>query len=257
MAQRLLIRGGTQPQNDIFVGALRELSVDTDNWNLRIHDGITPGGHRINSTGNYIFDHDIVNMPDHARLVSGGISAAARAEFGTVINRNPNLAIVNSEIYMISGTGEIHVLTNSSNQSSVFAGVINAGNGVNGLSANSNSTAITGGTGLAPVAIEISDAGVSFAVPADSLNHWTFGPDGSLEFPDGTKQETAFILEGEPEPAISIDGGGAYEIYELDLQFSDGGRAASIFSILDPLLDGRLANVVYSSSDFIINGGIA
>lgn len=47
MAQRLQVRGGTQAQNDIFVGADRELTVDTTNWAIRIHDGTTPGGHLV------------------------------------------------------------------------------------------------------------------------------------------------------------------------------------------------------------------
>ena len=47
MAQRLQVRGGTQAQNDIFVGADRELTVDTTNWAIRIHDGTTPGGHVV------------------------------------------------------------------------------------------------------------------------------------------------------------------------------------------------------------------
>lgn len=47
MAQRLQIRGGTQEQNDEFVGAAREITVDTTNWSIRIHDGTTPGGHLV------------------------------------------------------------------------------------------------------------------------------------------------------------------------------------------------------------------
>lgn len=50
MAKRLLIRGGTEQQNNAFVGASRELTIDTTNWSLRIHDGVTAGGHSITST---------------------------------------------------------------------------------------------------------------------------------------------------------------------------------------------------------------
>lgn len=50
MAKRLLIRGGTEAQNNAFVGAERELTIDTTNWGLRIHDGETLGGHAIIST---------------------------------------------------------------------------------------------------------------------------------------------------------------------------------------------------------------
>ena len=47
MAQRLQVRGGTQEQNEAFVGANREITVDTTNWAIRIHDGTTPGGHVV------------------------------------------------------------------------------------------------------------------------------------------------------------------------------------------------------------------
>lgn len=47
MAQRLQVRGGTQAQNDDFTGADREITVDTTNWAIRIHDGTTPGGHVV------------------------------------------------------------------------------------------------------------------------------------------------------------------------------------------------------------------
>ena len=47
MAQRLQVRGGTQAQNEAFVGANREITVDTTNWAIRIHDGTTPGGHVV------------------------------------------------------------------------------------------------------------------------------------------------------------------------------------------------------------------
>ena len=48
MAKRLQIRGGTTAQNAAFIGAERELTVDTELWELRLHDGITPGGVPIN-----------------------------------------------------------------------------------------------------------------------------------------------------------------------------------------------------------------
>jgi hypothetical protein len=50
MAKRLLIRGGTEAQNNDFTGAERELTIDTTNWSLRIHDGETAGGHSLSST---------------------------------------------------------------------------------------------------------------------------------------------------------------------------------------------------------------
>lgn len=44
--------GGSKPSQDAYVGADRQLTVDTDNHDLRLHDGETPGGHPILSRDN-------------------------------------------------------------------------------------------------------------------------------------------------------------------------------------------------------------
>tara|TARA_R100001463_G_C3404589_1_gene208392 strand:- start:54 stop:551 length:498 start_codon:yes stop_codon:yes gene_type:complete len=47
MADQLQFRGDTETNTDHLVGAQREVTVDTTHWNLRVHDGITPGGHAL------------------------------------------------------------------------------------------------------------------------------------------------------------------------------------------------------------------
>lgn len=47
MAQVLQLRRGTTAQNDAFTGAIAEVSVDTDKNFIRVHDGVTVGGHEI------------------------------------------------------------------------------------------------------------------------------------------------------------------------------------------------------------------
>lgn len=42
--KQVQFRRGTSLQNEEFVGAEGEITVDTDNFNARLHDGITPGG---------------------------------------------------------------------------------------------------------------------------------------------------------------------------------------------------------------------
>ncbi|MBK3800467.1 hypothetical protein GAY33_14695 [Azospirillum brasilense] len=41
---QLQFRGGTAVEHSAFTGALREVTVDTTNKALRVHDGLTPGG---------------------------------------------------------------------------------------------------------------------------------------------------------------------------------------------------------------------
>ena len=47
MATQIQYRRGTGVQNDAFTGALGEISVDTTNKTLRVHDGTTGGGSNI------------------------------------------------------------------------------------------------------------------------------------------------------------------------------------------------------------------
>ena len=47
MADQLQLRGGPTAQSETFVGAEREITVDTGLKRLRIHDGVTPGGHLL------------------------------------------------------------------------------------------------------------------------------------------------------------------------------------------------------------------
>lgn len=47
MALEILLKRGTTAANDAFIGKAGSLSIDTELQQLRIHDGITPGGHVV------------------------------------------------------------------------------------------------------------------------------------------------------------------------------------------------------------------
>ena len=44
MSRQIQIRRGTAAENDAFTGAIGEVTMDTTNKTLRVHDGITAGG---------------------------------------------------------------------------------------------------------------------------------------------------------------------------------------------------------------------
>ena len=44
MTEQLQLRGGTNAENNVFTGAPREVTVDTTFHQLRVHDGVNPGG---------------------------------------------------------------------------------------------------------------------------------------------------------------------------------------------------------------------
>lgn len=47
MSTRIQRRGGTAAEHESFIGAPREITVDTTNNTLRLHDGTTAGGHPV------------------------------------------------------------------------------------------------------------------------------------------------------------------------------------------------------------------
>ena len=47
MAVTVQFRRGTATQNDAFTGAAGEISVNTTNNSIRVHDGSTAGGHEV------------------------------------------------------------------------------------------------------------------------------------------------------------------------------------------------------------------
>ena len=82
------------------------------------------------STGNYVFDGDIVNMPTSAKLNSGGVSNTGAAEIGAQVlfysNQQPSNIVQHSEIYMGTGAGEFRSIYDNSNDvqnSLTYAGV--------------------------------------------------------------------------------------------------------------------------------------
>ena len=68
MADQLQLRGGTTTEHSTFVGAAREVTIDTTKNSLVIHDGVTVGGHPL---------------PTVAALAEVG--AIVAAEVGTIV----------------------------------------------------------------------------------------------------------------------------------------------------------------------------
>ena len=74
------------------------------------------------STGNFVFDGNVVNMPLYARLNSGGVGNTNAAEFGTEVTSN-GTAIVSSQIYMGAGTTEVRGIVDNNGAGLMYAGV--------------------------------------------------------------------------------------------------------------------------------------
>jgi hypothetical protein len=82
MSTQVQYRRGTAAQNDAFTGALAEITVDTTNLTLRVHDGIVAGGSNIatvayvdNAVGSLSAD-SISNGTSNVKVLSSGGNVA-------------------------------------------------------------------------------------------------------------------------------------------------------------------------------------
>jgi hypothetical protein len=90
MSTQVQYRRGTETQNNAFTGALAEITVDTTNWTLRVHDGVTAGGQQV-----------IVGTTATQALTNKSYSGTAVSVSGNVVGGNINTA------GLITATGNV------------------------------------------------------------------------------------------------------------------------------------------------------
>ena len=83
MSTQVQYRRGSATQNNAFTGALGEITVDTTNWTLRVHDGITAGGGGNLATVAYV-DAEIGGLS--ADSISNGTSNVKVISSGGNVN---------------------------------------------------------------------------------------------------------------------------------------------------------------------------
>ena len=132
MSTQLQLRRGTTAETANFIGAAAEVTVDTDNNSLVVHDGITQGGHRV--TGDLSFNtNEIVNnagdivltaiSPSASPTVSQTWTLGANGQFGLP----ENVRLFSSGDIKLEPTGNV---TLSANHDMVFDMNAYSGNGI-------------------------------------------------------------------------------------------------------------------------------
>lgn len=64
MAARVKLRRGTSNQHTTFTGSAGEVTVDTTDFSLRVHDGSLAGGHKVMKTS--------LSNIDAGAIINGG-----------------------------------------------------------------------------------------------------------------------------------------------------------------------------------------
>ena len=106
MSTQVQIRSGTAAQNNAFTGAVGELTVDTSNWNIRLHDGANAGG----------FTTVMVKAGTANIETTGNLSAAGNVTGNFILGNGFYLTgIITSVANINDGTSNLRVTTSGGN----------------------------------------------------------------------------------------------------------------------------------------------
>ena len=109
MTEQLQLRGGTAVQNDVFTGAPREVTVDTTNQILRLHDGTTAGGFPIGQ-GLPPPTPTLQEVTDAGNTTDKGIQVASLNSTGDIATQT-DLTAVNIHAVGTSTLGTANITT--------------------------------------------------------------------------------------------------------------------------------------------------
>lgn len=121
MATQVQYRRGTQAQNDAFTGALGEMTIDTTNGTMRVHNGVTAGGSNI-ATVAYVTT--ALSTFDTTKIYSGTSNVAVTSSNGPVqfyVNGNAIVRVTASGLENSMGNGTGNIGNSSTYFNTVFA----------------------------------------------------------------------------------------------------------------------------------------
>lgn len=85
--KKVQLAGGSTAQEDAYIGLDREVRVDTSRKELRVHDSVTPGGHRL------------PNISEILRLINGATYIIYSSDFNDLTSADPGDG---TTVYVIS-----------------------------------------------------------------------------------------------------------------------------------------------------------
>jgi hypothetical protein len=146
MSTQVQYRRGTQAQNDAFTGALAEITVDTTNGTLRVHNGISAGGSNI-ATVAYVTSqisslsaNSITNGTSSVAVIASGGNIRANVGGSTITNTySGGLAVTG----LVSATGAV----TAGGDLSLIGNIVDTGPMNIITSSNGNITLAPNGTG--------------------------------------------------------------------------------------------------------------
>ena len=112
MSKTVQWKRGNTSVNSTYVGAQGEITVNTDNWNLHVHDGLTPGGYVIDSSN---------GGGSYSNLTVTGNISAGNLNVAYILNTNTLVATGNITAPYFIGNGSLLTGIASYSNSNVVA----------------------------------------------------------------------------------------------------------------------------------------
>ena len=110
MASQIQYRRGTNAQNIAFTGALAEITVDTTNGTIRVHDGITAGGSNV-ATVSYVTAQ--ISALSANSITNGTSSVAVIASGGNIRSNVAGSTVQTISAGLVAITGDLSVTGNA------------------------------------------------------------------------------------------------------------------------------------------------
>ena len=248
MSTQVQYRRGTEAQNNAFTGALAEITVDTTNGTLRVHNGITAGGSNI-ATVAYV-DNAISSLS--ANSITDGTSSV------TIIATNGNIRanVGGSTVQLLSSgganvtgyitaTGNVtgdYILGNGSQLTGIDATSIQSGtSNVRVLSSGGNVSVGVGGSAILRFTTEgiVNDMGNGVGNIGNATGQFNtiFAKATSAQYADVAEK---YLADQNYEPGTVVEIGGSAEVTQTNT-----------------LASTRIAGVVSTDPAFIMNSGAA
>jgi hypothetical protein len=144
MSTQVQYRRGTNAQNAAFTGALAEITVDTTNGTLRVHDGITAGGSNIATVG-YVTSQ--ISALSANSITNGTSSVAVIASGGNVRTNIAGATVQTISTGLVAITGDLSVTGNATLSGNILGDRIQNGTTTIDIQTpNGNANITVGGT---------------------------------------------------------------------------------------------------------------
>jgi hypothetical protein len=205
MAKLLQHRGGTATEHGSFTGSAREVTVDTTNNTLRVHDGSTAGGTRLAKHS---------EIPDVSSFITGVTAGSGIDVSGTTISVETDLRDGITDIgrdnndYMNIGTEAFNWYINSGNEMRLEAdGDLHVDGDVIAFSTSVSDVALKSDIQMIPNALDKIDEvrGVTFTRHNGQKSAGIIAQELEKVLPCAVREKKLALVDGKKYKTVEYD----------------------------------------------------